>query len=96
MENSEKHQQTLNQTRKDIRTGKIVVTIGIILTLTILILSIIGILPLAALIFVFMVGHLTYIQLDALWMKEAMFDLQRYIFDDEFRAKYDKENGINQ
>jgi hypothetical protein len=96
MKNQEKNNQILTQARKEIRNGKIMVTLGVILTLTILILSIIGILPLIALIFVFMVGHLTYIQLDALWMKEAMFDLQRYIFEDGFKESYDRKHNINQ
>jgi hypothetical protein len=96
MKNQEKNNQILTQARKEIRNGKIMVTLGVILTLTILILSIIGIFPLIALTFVFMVGHLTYIQLDALWMKEAMFDLQRYIFEDGFKEKYNKEHNINQ
>ena len=86
----------LADARKDIRNTQISIIIGIILIVTIITLVSIGIFNLGSLIFILILGYLVYTQIDSLRMKQAVFTLQRYIFEDGFKEKYDKEHNINQ
>lgn len=86
----------LADARKDIRNARIAIAIGIIFILTIITLVCFSVLNIGLLVFVPILGYLTYIQIDALWMKLAVFELQQYIFDEEFKKEYDKKHNLNQ
>lgn len=95
--NSEKiNNDILADARKDIRNAQIAITVGIAFIIAIITLTSVGIFNLGALVFVPILGYLVYVQIDALRMKQAVFTLQRYIFEDGFKEKYDEEHNINQ
>jgi len=85
----------LADTRKDIRNAKIGIIIGTLFIVTIITLTSVGIFNLGSLTFVLILGYLIYTQIDSLRMKQAVLILQRYIFEDGFQEKYDKEHNIN-
>lgn len=82
--------------RKDIRNARIAIVIGIIFILAIITLVCFSILNIGILTFVPILGYIIYTQIDALWMRLAVFKLQQYIFDEEFKKEYDKKHNINQ
>jgi len=84
----------LKKQRNKIRFLRFIVLFLLMCTIFNLILPFLGYNIVLNLITSFFLGYWTYTTFDEMQKQSAIFTLQRYIFEDGFKEKYDKENGI--